>query len=104
MMLNEKIRRKEKDPEGIGVGVGRKDSVINLHDSVNSSKFSPVVGYRCAYHPGEGRIDALTVPGGSMVTGGESTEERVHSEALIPSTWKNCLWRRWLGQWLGASV
>lgn len=63
MLLNEKIRRKEKaekDPEGIGVGVERKDSIISLHDRVNNSKFSPVVDYRCAYHPGEGRIDALT--------------------------------------------
>lgn len=97
MLLNEKIRRKEKaekDPEGIGVGVGKKDSIINLHDNINSSKFSPVVGYRCAYHPGEGRVDALTVLSGSMVPGGESTEKRTHGEALIPSTWENCLWKR----------
>lgn len=47
------------------MGVGRKDSLVSLHDRVNDSKFSPVVDYRCAYHPREGRGDALTTLSGN---------------------------------------
>lgn len=56
MLLNGKIRKNEKaekDPEGIWVGVGRKDSIISLHDRINDSKFSTMVDYRCAYSTGE---------------------------------------------------
>lgn len=64
------------------MGVGRKDSIISLHDRVNNSKFSPVVDYRHAYHPREGRVDALTILNGSMVPGGETTEEITLMERL----------------------
>lgn len=103
MLLNGKIRtneKAEKDPEGIWVGVGRKDSIISLHDRVNNSKFSPVVDYRrrrqsrCSDNP--------TWKYGTWWR--DHWGDNSYGEALTPSTWKNCLWRRWLVQWLGTSV
>lgn len=76
------------------MGVGRRDSIISLHDRVKDSTFSPVVDYRCAYHPGEGRADALTILSGSMVPGGESIGEITHRRGSDPK----CLGKLPLGK------
>lgn len=79
-LLNEKIReneKAEKSPEGIWVGVGRKDSIVSIWDSINGSKFSAMVDYRCANHTGRHKVDILVLVSGITVPGGEESPEEI---------------------------
>lgn len=68
------------------MGVGRKDSLISIHDRINDSKFSAMVDYRCANHTGSQKVALVVILSGILVLGREEgPEETTLTARLYPN-------------------